>query len=101
MSEQPFDAGDKAQVEKAKSKVQNKQARLEDGFRQVMGSANGRAFIWELLSICGLFRTSFNPSNAITAFNEGQRNIGLEIMAKVHRLKPEKYIPMVRENSEP
>lgn len=47
-------------------------------FRKLLGTYEGRAFIWSLLGRTGVHRTSFRGENTHeTAFAEGERNIGL------------------------
>lgn len=60
----------------------------------VMGSESGRRFMWGLLGECGMYRASFNNSGSITAFNEGQRDIGLRLTARITQECPEQYLAM-------
>ena len=45
--------------------------------RSLMETIEGRRFVWRLLSRCGIFRQSYVQDSDGTAFNEGQRSIGL------------------------
>lgn len=62
--------------------------------RSVMDTPAGRRFMWALLGDCGLYRASFNNSGSITAFNEGQRDIGLRLVARITQDCPEQYLAM-------
>jgi hypothetical protein len=68
------------------------QARAD--LQSVMGSEAGRRFMWSLLGDCGMYRASFNNSGSITAFNEGQRDIGLRLVARITQECPEQYLAM-------
>lgn len=93
-----YNAADEKQVEKRQKKDKFRRQRIDAGFKRLMADADGRAWIWSFLSDCGIFRTSFDPSNARTAFNEGWRAAGLKVTADIHRLCPEQYLRMVNEN---
>lgn len=57
-------------------------------FRDVLGTKAGRQFAREVLALCGLHRLSFSPDAALTAFREGERNVGLRLVADIGRLAP-------------
>lgn len=58
----------------------------------VMGSAEGRRFVWELIGTAGVFRQSFGPDALATAFSEGRRSIGLELLARLQDEAPDAYL---------
>lgn len=99
MSEQydPLDlrAQDRGRREKQE---REKTARLieADDIRWLMGSRRGRRIVWGVLERTGLFRSSFT-GNSETFFREGERNIGLALMAQIHTHCPESYATMVKE----
>lgn len=80
------------QVEAEKLRAMQEAADIE----WLMGDARGRRIVWGLLSVSGVFRTSYTGDNG-TFFNEGKRNIGLVYMAKVNDVCPEKYGDMLME----
>lgn len=61
--------------------------------RAVMGTPEGRRFVWGLLGECGLYRSSYHPS-ALIHFNEGQRSIGLALLARLNDHCPDQYLTM-------
>lgn len=65
--------------------------------RWLMESEQGRRIVWRLLNQSGVFRSSFSSDALAMAFSEGNRNIGLQLMAQVHELCPDMYPEMVRE----
>lgn len=69
----------------------------ESDFKWLMGSKRGRRIVWRLLDRAGVFRLSFNTNSMAMAFNEGNRNEGLRILAQIHALCPELYHVMVKE----
>lgn len=82
-------AGDRASL---RARMAAEQARND--LQSVMGSEAGRRFMWALLGDCGMYRASFNNSGSITAFNEGQRDIGLRLVARITQECPEQYLAM-------
>jgi len=55
--------------------------------------------MWSLMSRCGIFRTSFDRESATqTAFNEGERNIGLMLQDDILSASPEAYLKMTQES---
>lgn len=62
----------------------------------LMGSKRGRRIMWRLLERTGVYRSSFT-GNSETFFREGQRNVGLMLMAQVHEVCPDQYAVMLKE----
>lgn len=99
MSEQkakPYNAADEEVVKTRKRKEESVRDRELHDMRTVMASLEGRRFIWRLLDRAGVFRTSFT-GNSTTFFNEGQRNMGLIVLADVHEACADAYIQMMTE----
>ena len=46
-----------------------------------MSTKDGRAFIWQHLSTCGVFTTSYTNNALDMSYNEGQRNVGLRLLS--------------------
>jgi hypothetical protein len=91
------DAGDRTEV---KEKGRASKRRDEAGYRvlrQIMGSNEGRAWMYALLEQCHLTKTSFSRNALDMAFEEGERNIGLRIMGDLMKACPERYIEMQKE----
>lgn len=68
----------------------------EEDLKWVMSNKRGRRFVWRLLDRAGIYRSSFT-GNSTTFFNEGQRNIGLMLVAEIHRSCPDQYTQMIKE----
>ncbi|BCB27050.1 phage endoprotease [Sulfurimicrobium lacus] len=69
----------------------------EADLKWLMGSKRGRRIVWRLLDRAGVFRLSFNTNSMAMAFNEGNKNEGLRTVAQIHKLCPELYPVMVKE----
>lgn len=69
---------------------------IED-WKWLLADKRGRRVVFRLLDQAGVFRSSFT-GNSETFFREGQRNVGLMVMARIHEASPEKYTLMMKEN---
>ncbi len=64
----------------------------------LMSDAKGRRFVWRLLSRAGVYRSTYvQGSFDGTAFNEGKRNAGLELMTLLLKHCPGRYTEMQKE----
>lgn len=97
-----FDPVDLVGQEEAASKKQKDMKLSRDGqiedFKWIMADKRGRRFMWRLLEVTGVYRTSFT-GNSTTFFNEGMRNVGLIVMNEIHENCPELYETLIKENS--
>ena len=76
-----------------------RQAQDDTVVQSLMSSEAGRGWVRNLLDACGIFRSTFTGEALQSAFNEGQRNVGLRILADVMRACPDAYIQMMREQN--
>lgn len=70
---------------------------LLNDVRHVLSSVQGRRFVWRILDMAGVYRSSFT-GNSSTFFNEGARNIGLRVLSDVMDAKPEAFLLMQQED---
>lgn len=78
----------------AKASAQRKRE-IED-FKWLVAHKQGRRILWRLLSMTGVF-TSSMTGNSQTFFNEGRRDIGLQLMAEVNEHSLEAFVQMMKE----
>lgn len=94
----PFDSGDQHQVDTRAKRLKVVAQSADQEFARMMEAPAFRAFVWKLLGRCHVYETSADVTNANnTFFREGERNIGLGLMADVLRLAPEQYQTMAAE----
>jgi hypothetical protein len=72
-------------------------ANADNEFVAMMEVAGFRAFVWRVLTLAHVFETSMGGDPHRTSFREGERNIGLMLMADIHRLCPDRYPLMALE----
>lgn len=100
--EEPFDASNRRHVGKRKrtSRLFRDEHLLFLG--AAMGHPQGRAFLHDLLAFCRVWKISHVIGDPYeTAFLEGQRNIGLRVLAGIQACHgADQYITMIKEAKE-
>lgn len=66
-------------------------------FKWLMADVRGRRIVWRQLGESGVFASSYHPTAMQMAFNEGKRNDGIKLLAKVHEHCPDLYSTMMKE----
>ena len=97
MSDADLSFGGEANTKSQKKRVQRARQKREKILRTVMGSPEGRSFVWQLLSDAGVTRVTFAQCPYQTAFNEGQRNLGNKVFSEVLTMCPDLYQIAVKE----
>lgn len=92
------------EAETARAKQAAKDAKLLEAqraevLRQLMSTTAGRRWLHDLLAVCGVGRTPYTTDPYDTAFNCGQQNIGLRLLAESMSAAPGSYLEMMKENS--
>jgi hypothetical protein len=87
--ENPYDASDPVQVESRKRKSKRKENRVDNYTKQLMSSPDGRAWMFSLLEMAHLY------SESQTERDEGERRLGLKILARINRACPDMFIQMM------
>lgn len=86
-----------ARRESAQLKARLRQETEEADYRWLMSTVQGRRIVWRMLERAGVFRSSFSSDAMAMAFNEGNRNSGLALLATVSNLSPAEYVEMMKE----
>ena len=84
-------AGDEILVLEAKKRDKRRELTEESDLKFVMAHPEGRRFVLKLLSDGGLFKTSFT-GNANTYFNEGRRDMALQLLGSITSSCPDQYL---------
>lgn len=97
MNDLPNAADEKSLRKQAKAARQIDVQRQEI-MRGIMSVPAGREWLYSLLERYAVFRTVFSTSGLQMAFNEGQRNAGLQLLTDAMDASPDQFIAMLREN---
>lgn len=93
-------------IDEEEMRIQNErkkhdlEQREKDDIKFVMDSEQGRRVVWRVLESGRVF-AAIPPMDALAmAFNEGQRNLALELFQRVMAHCPDQYLKMAAEASE-
>lgn len=95
-------AADAAAIDRKRSKVEDSANAQKIVIQTLMDQQIGRKYLWDQLDKLNVFAQTLQfgrDGYAATAWAEGKRSVGLELMACITRLCPEQYLLMMRENS--
>lgn len=71
----------------------------KDDLKKLLGTPEGLRFIWRVLELAGIYRTTFT-GNSTSYFNEGKRSLGLEIKTDLLEVDPDHEGKMCRAYAE-
>lgn len=94
----PYDTSDPVAVNTARKRAARADRERHDVVASLMEIKEGRAWMHGMLDVCHCFATSFVQGDALSsAFKEGERNIGLRLLADVMKSAPDQYVTMIKE----
>ena len=93
-----FDSGDAKSVAKRQTLAEAELMREVSDMRAVLATPEGERTLYRLLGLTGLFNCSFNTNGLAGAFNEGKRQIGLLMLARIEVADPWAFIRMQTTN---
>lgn len=77
------------------------QERADDALRTVLQTGLGRRFVWHLIDVmAGTFGGSFAGEALTSAYQEGRRSVGIEVMRACQRVAPGLYVQAMEEAME-
>lgn len=91
--------GDSPKATEAQASAEQELRWKGEDLAWLMKSNRGRRIVWRLLNDAGVYRSSFTGDALSMAFNEGQRNMGLRILALLMTHASENYALMVQERA--
>lgn len=95
----PFDLSSIDRDEAARKRTLHLQEMDEvNDIKRLMGTVWGRRIIYRLLTRARIYHSTFNNSGSVTAFQEGQRWMGLYLLNIINRHCPEQYLLMLQES---
>lgn len=96
----PFDIRAQEREETFRIECEREAQHLEiEDLKWLMSDKRGRRVVWRLLDKTGVYRSSFT-GNSTTFFNEGARNVGLQLLLEINQFCPDRYAQMVTEQRE-
>jgi hypothetical protein len=93
----PPNAADRKSVRRLEKAAKFAESQRQQTITTLMSTSFGREWIWDILASCHCFVTTFSGDALTSAFAEGERNVGLRILADILVACPEQYIQAQRE----
>jgi hypothetical protein len=81
-------------------RLRDAQKEEAEALRILLTEKNGKIVLWSALSRCGLFCSSYTTDVTATAFREGRRSVGLELLAMIQQVDPSAFAMMMLDNLE-
>jgi hypothetical protein len=94
------DVGDRDKVREKRRDAKLHEHEEGEALTVFMSSHIGRRWMYRTLEQCHMFTTSYSSSPIRMAFLEGERNIGLRLVADIMAHCPRRYAEMMQEASE-
>lgn len=92
-----FDASDPKQVRQQKDKATRRRDRQLKALAQFLQNPAGREWFWDQMVRTHMFETDFVAGQSdLSAFKQGERNIGLGMFADMIAASPESYLAMIK-----
>lgn len=95
-----YDPGNRKDVRRAEKAAKLAARQRQEIVTQVMGGTPGRAWMHSILASCNVFASTFTGEALSSAFSEGRRSVGLQLLADIMLSCPDHYITMMRESNE-
>lgn len=93
-----FDSSDSKAVAKRIAGAKDKAAILKEALVGIMQTPSGRSWIKSILERCHPYSSPYSSDPIGMAFNCGEQNIGLQLVAEVHAASADLYLQMMKEN---
>jgi hypothetical protein len=91
-----YDASNRKDIRRAEKAARANELARTEFVVAAMGTAQGRAWFYNLLESCHIFRCTFT-GDAWDNFREGERNIGLVVLADINAHCVDRYMQMIKE----
>jgi len=102
MQPDPFDSlrQQEESAEKRGDRAKQREHTEAETLKWLMSQKRARRFIYGILERAGVWRLSFHTNALQMAFNEGVRNEGLALLAKIQTHCPELQTLMLKESKD-
>lgn len=89
MTDERSSSSDPRKLKDQGARTKDREKQDSEDLKAVLGTIEGRRFVRGLLADCGEHRSSFHTNALVMGFNEGARNIGLKLKARISKASPE------------
>lgn len=92
------DSSDAKAVAKSIKSAKDHDLILKEALVGIMRTPSGRSWIKSVLDRCHAYSSPYSSDPISMAFNCGEQNIGLQLVAEVHAASDDLYLQMMKEN---
>ena len=100
MSKPQRNASQEGELESQRQREAIAQKQNREDLIAVINTRQGRRLLYRFIKLCGVFEHGFEPSGQKMAYDKGQRDIGLVILADIKKVSPKALVDMERESLE-
>src|SRR5688500_5798446 len=93
-----YNASDHKQVKERERKVKRTHAQAVMDLKAVVGTPEGRRFLWRFMAECGVEKSTFNPNAALAAHASGMRDAGQMLKAWIIEADEQSLLKMIQES---
>lgn len=95
---EPANASDRKSIRRQEKAARIAERERTEVIAAIMSTMQGRRWLWDYLSSAHCFHTTHVAGDALgSAFQEGRRSLGLELLSDIMRSCPDSYIQAMRE----
>lgn len=92
-----YSAAERKDIRRAEKSAKLAEISRKEIVTQIMASSPGRAWVYDFLSLCHVYTTTFTGEALSSAFSAGEQNVGLRLLADIMQACPQYYLEMMRE----
>ncbi len=92
-------ASDEVQIARKRNRSRSDEETAALVVRTLMSTVDGRRYMYLELQSTHIFSTTFTGDALISAFREGERNVGLKRLNAIQRLAPRDFMLMLTESA--
>jgi len=100
VADEPYNAAERRHVKQAAKAAKLVTLQRGQFITNIMSTLPGRAWVCDLLEAAHVFASTYSDIALRTAFGEGERSMGLRILADIMQACPDQYVTMMRERNE-
>lgn len=95
MTDEIASSSDPRKLKERGARIKDREKQDSEDLKAVLATTEGRRFVRGLLADCGEHRTSFHTNAIQMAANEGARNVGLKLKARIVVACPQYLIELL------
>jgi hypothetical protein len=92
-----IDATNPSHVKLRNRRERRAEERHRADIKAIWATPEGRRYLWSLMALAGISKTTFTGQSLTGAFKQGEQNFGFRVLADVMEVCPDAYLLAMRE----